>query len=156
MSDLNWYKNKTPLFDFRSYYTGPLKAWGIIQARNGRVLQRIDMDMMGSWQGDQGQLYEIIRYQDGSSEERTWAIRYWDNGNYEGETVNVVGKAVGQSCGNAARTQYKMKIPVGKAHIICDLDDWMFAIDEKTVVNRITMRKFGIKLAEISIFIQKV
>ena len=153
---LKLYKNKKPFLDFRSYYTGPLKAWGVIQARNGRVIQKIDMDMIGSWQGDIGKLHEVIRYQDGSSEERTWSITYLNNDQYEGTTSNVIGKAVGSVCGNAANTKYKMKVPIGKKTIICDFDDWMFAIDEKNVMNRITMRKFGIKLAEISIFIQKL
>ena len=34
-------------------------------------------------------------------------------------------------------------------------DDWIFMQDEKVAINRATMSKFGIKVAELTVFFQK-
>ena len=34
-------------------------------------------------------------------------------------------------------------------------DDWIFLQDEKVAINRATMTKFGIKVAELTVFFQK-
>jgi hypothetical protein len=35
------------------------------------------------------------------------------------------------------------------------MDDWMWQIDERTLANRTRMSKFGVDVAEISIFFRK-
>lgn len=34
-------------------------------------------------------------------------------------------------------------------------DDWMFLVDDKVLLNRVTMRKFGIRVGEVTLSFRK-
>ena len=36
-----------------------------------------------------------------------------------------------------------------------DMDDWMFLMDEQVMLNRATMRKFGVRLGEVTLSFRK-
>jgi hypothetical protein len=36
-----------------------------------------------------------------------------------------------------------------------DMDDWMYLVDDRTLGNRTVLTKFGLKMAEITIFFRK-
>ena len=61
----------------------------------------------------------------------------------------MVGEASGQTAGNALRWNYTLRLPVDGKEYEVQFDDWMFQIDERVVLNRATMRKFGITLGEV-------
>jgi hypothetical protein len=35
------------------------------------------------------------------------------------------------------------------------MDDWMYMMDETTIMNRVDMKKFGIKVGEVNVVMQK-
>lgn len=149
------YKGSTPDLNIQNYFTGPIKAWGIVQDRSGKVVQRVHIDMVGKWDGDNGTLSEELNYSDGRIEKRTWVLKKTAQNKFTGTAEGIVGQAVGESNGMAIRWNYVMTIPVdGKSYDIT-FDDWMFAMDDKVMVNRSYMTKFGFKVAEISLFMQK-
>ncbi len=154
-SDLKYYESMRPILDLQTYFSGPLKAWGIVQDFRGRIVQRLEIDMHGEWQGNKGILKEDIRYFDGRREQRTWHLQKDENGHFHGTADGIVGIAHGQSSGLATQWKYVMTIPVDGRDLNVTFDDWMFALNEDLVVNRAYMKKFGIKVAEVSIFIQK-
>jgi len=66
-----------------------------------------------------------------------------------------VGQAKGQTQGNAFRWTYTLALPVdGKVYHV-DFDDWMYLIDERVMLNRATMSKFGVRLGEITLSFTK-
>ena len=50
---------------------------------------------------------------------------------------------------------YKSNIQIAGRNIKVEFDDWFLRPDEDTVINRAEITKFGIKLAEVSIFFRK-
>ena len=44
-----------------------------------------------------------------------------------------------------------MEIPIGGRNWHFTFDDWMFLIDEKVLLNRATMSKFGIRAGEVTL-----
>ncbi|MGE5293971.1 MAG: DUF3833 family protein, partial [Solirubrobacterales bacterium] len=49
----------------------------------------------------------------------------------------------GEAAGNALRWRYVLALPVdGKVYNV-DFDDWMFLMDDKVMLNRSLMSKFG-------------
>ena len=67
----------------------------------------------------------------------------------------MVGTARGQTQGNAFRWGYTLALPVdGKVYHV-DFDDWMYLIDERVMLNRATMSKFGVRLGEITLSFTK-
>jgi hypothetical protein len=149
------YKDTSPNLDIQEYFSGPIKAWGIVQDRGGKVIQRVNIDMVGKWDGDNGTLSETLNYFDGRVEKRIWVLKKVAPNKFIGKADGIIGDAVGESNGMAIRWNYVMTIPVdGKSYDIT-FDDWMFMMDKNVMVNRSYMSKFGFKVAEISLFMQK-
>ena len=57
--------------------------------------------------------------------------------------------------GNALRWRYQLDLPVDGRHWQVDLDDWMYLIDDRVMLNRATMTKFGVRLGEITLSFTK-
>ena len=149
------YAAERPVFDFKTYFNGPIKAWGIVQNRSGKVIKRFTVDIDAKWSGDVGTLDESFVYADGTTERRVWTVRKGDSGRYIGTARDVVGEAVGETAGNALRWRYVLAIPVdGKTYNV-DLDDWMFLMSDRVLLNRTTMTKFGFGVGEITITFTK-
>lgn len=149
------YIAQKPEFDLREFFTGQVQAWGIIQNRRGDVIQQFDIDMVGTWTGDQGEVIEDFVYYDGKTQRRIWSIKDLGDGRYEGRADDIVGKADGQGFGNAAQWSYTIDLRVGGRSIHLTLDDWMWAMNDDVVMNRSYMKKFGITVAELTIFLKK-
>jgi len=149
------YARDKPVLDLREYFTGRVDAWGVVQDRSGRILKRMVVEIDGTWKGDTGTLDERFTYADGTKETRVWTIRK-DGNRYTGTAADVVGEARGEAAGNALRWNYVLDARrEGGGTIHLDMDDWMWLVDERTLVNRTTFSKFGIRFGEVTIFFRK-
>lgn len=149
------YRNERPAMDFRNYFTGPVQAHGMFTDRSGRVVKRFTVQLLGRWDGDQGVLEEDFVYSDGKKERRVWQLRDLGQGRFEGRAADIVGVAEGEQVGHALRFRYTMQVPVDGRVIEFQFDDWMYRIDERTVLNRAAMRKFGIHLGDVTLSFSK-
>jgi hypothetical protein len=143
------YAQETPKLDLRSYFNGPLTAHGVFIDRSGRVVKRFTVKMVGTWQGDTGVLEEDFFYSDGSTERRVWTLKDLGNGQWSGTAGDVAGEARGEVAGNAFNWQYTLKLPVDGRVYEVQFDDWMYLMDEKIMLNRAVMSKFGITLGQV-------
>ena len=148
------YVKETPKLDLATYFNGKVDGWGMVQDRSGKVLRRMVVEIDCKWNGNEGVLDESFQWSDGKTEKRVWKIRK-DGDRYIGTAGDVVGEAVGEAAGNTLRWNYVLALPVDSSTYHMNMDDWMWMIDEKTLANRTTMSKFGVKVAEISIFFRK-
>jgi hypothetical protein len=146
------YAAEKPVFDLRQYFNGRLMAYGTVQDRGGKVTRRMEVVMNCSWQGDVGTLDEDFTYADGKKEKRVWTLRKLPDGKYVGTAADVVGEAQGQARGNAFYWTYILRLPVeGGSVYDVRLDDWMYMINDKIVLNKAELSYFGIRLADITI-----
>lgn len=153
--DAEKYRNQTPLLDLREYFNGTLDAHGIFQDRSGEVIKRFHVLIDASWKGEVGTLDERFTYADGSTQRRVWTITRSAEGCYTGTADDVVGEARGEVAGNALRWRYVLALPVdGKVHHV-DFDDWMFLIDDKVMLNRSAMSKWGLHLGDVTLSFYK-
>ncbi|MFN7611859.1 MAG: DUF3833 domain-containing protein [Alphaproteobacteria bacterium] len=149
------YETWKPTFNLREYFTGPIKAWGIVQDRSGNVVSRFDIKIVGSWKGKEGKLVEDFTYYDGKTQQRIWHITDLGNGKYEGRAADIIGTADSTTFGNAAQWTYTMDLPVGDSTYRLRFDDWMWLMNDGVLMNRSYMKKFGFTVAEVTIFMQK-
>ena len=63
----------------------------------------------------------------------------------------MVGEAAGQEKGNAFRWGYTLRLPVEGRVIEVQFDDWMYLMNDKVMLNKAEMRKFGVKLGEVTL-----
>lgn len=149
------YAREKPALDLKAYFNGKVDAWGIVQERSGRVIKRMVVEMNCTWDGDTGTLDERFTYADGTKETRVWTIRK-EGDRYTGTAADVVGEAKGEAAGNALRWSYVLSTKREDGGTIAlDMDDWMWLVDEKTLVNKATFSKFGIAFGEVTIFFRK-
>ncbi len=149
------YAREQPALDLQKYFNGTVDAWGVFQDRSGKVVKRFTVVIDCSWQGDTGTLDEQFTYSDGSKQRRVWTLRKIAADRYIGTADDVVGEAVGTVAGNALRWKYVLQLPVdGKLYQV-DFDDWMFLMDERVMLNRAKMSKFGFALGEVTLSFAK-
>ena len=154
-SKLDHYTGTQPVMDIQAYFNGPIKAWGIVQDRKGRVIRRFDVTMIGSWENDVGTLEEEFRYYDGEEQQRVWTIKKITDTEYAGTADDILGIAKGQLNGGAMRWAYRMDLPVGNRTFRITFDDWMFLMNDGILINRSYLKKFGFTVAELTLFMQK-
>ena len=143
------YAQERPLLELDRYFTGRVLAHGVFQKRNGAVARRFTVVMDCHWEGNQGVLDEAFTYSDGTTERRIWRLTKHADGRYTGTAGDVVGEAQGQTSGNAFRWNYTLRLPVDGKEYEVQFDDWMFLVDDRVLLNRATMSKFGVTLGEV-------
>ena len=148
------YQSQQPRLDLQQYFSGEVTGWGMVQDRSGKVLRRFTVDLVGTWNGNDGVLEENFDWSDGKKEHRRWEIRK-DGDHYQGKAGDVVGVARGEASGNALQWRYVLALPVDGKTYHMNMDDWMYLIDDQTLANRTRMSKFGLQVAEISIFFRR-
>jgi hypothetical protein len=149
------YAAEKPVLDLKTYFNGPLVAHGIFTDRSGKVARRFTVQMTGTWQGNQGTLDERFTYSDGKTERRVWRLTDLGNGRWSGRADDVVGEAVGIAAGNALNWRYTLKLPVDDKVYEVQFDDWMYLMDDKVMLNKAVMSKFGIRLGEVTLSFYK-
>ncbi|MDC1209158.1 DUF3833 domain-containing protein [Litorivicinus sp.] len=150
------YQSIQPQFDLFNFFEGSVKAWGLVQGRNGELIQRFEVDIQGSVTGDRMVLDERFSYGFGDGvRDRVWTIDRLESGAYRGVANDVLEVATGQSFGNAFHWTYRMNLPVGDQIFEVVFEDWFWALDDKRIFNRSYLQKFGFDVAEVTIFMER-
>lgn len=150
--DLDRYAGETPALDLRTYFNGTLDAYGVFTNRSGQVVRRFTVVMICTWEGDNGVLDEAFTYSDGTRERRVWRLRRGPDGStYTGKADDVVGQATGRVRGNAFQWAYTLRLPVDGTTYDVQFDDWMYLMDDRVMLNKAVMSKWGVKLGEVTL-----
>ncbi len=149
------YASESPKLDIQTYFNGTLDAHGMFQDRSGDVIKRFVVVMRCTWNGNTGVLDEQFVYSDGTRQTRVWTLTKTGEGKFTATAPDVVGTAQGTVSGNALRWTYVLALPVDGKVINVDMDDWMFMIDDKVILNRTQMSKFGVNLGNVTLAITK-
>ena len=150
------YAAEKPVLDLKSYFNGEFVAHGLFTDRSGKVARRFVVQMTGSWTGKQGTLDERFIYSDGKTERRVWRLTDEGNGRWTGRADDVVGVAEGRSAGNALNWRYTLALPVDGSVYEVQFDDWMYLMDERVMLNKAVMSKFGVRVGEVTLsFVKK-
>ena len=149
------FQNKKPRLIIEEYLSGNVKAWGVLQNRSGKVTRQFSADLNGKWDGKKLILDEKFNWDDGEVQNRQWQITKIDENNYEGTAGDVVGTARGYSYGPAFKFEYVLLVPVKGKEMKITFDDWIFKQDDRVAINRATMTKFGLRVAELTVVFVK-
>ncbi|MEQ9209214.1 MAG: DUF3833 domain-containing protein [Pseudomonadales bacterium] len=149
------YADQTPVVDLREFFEGEITAWGVVQNRSGEVINRFRADMHGSWEGNRGILDEEFFYSNGDTQTRQWQFVQQDDNRYTGTASDVIGEASIDQAGNAINLNYTLRVPVGDRTYDLNFDDWMWLVEDELIINHATMKKFGFRVGELIVVIQK-
>lgn len=143
------YAGTGPAFDLRRHLSGPILCEGMIYGPTGRVATRFVAQMEGRWDGNVGTLAEHFRYDSGRRQDRCWTLALGNDGAIRAEAPDLVGVGSGRVEGSAVQLRYRIKLDAEAGGHELDVTDWLYLMENGTILNRSQFRKFGIKVAEL-------
>jgi len=149
------YRQEKPALDLRTYFNGTVDAWGMFQDRSGKIVKRFTVVMQCQWEGDTGTLDEAFDYADGTKQRRVWTLKQTGKDRFIGTAADVIGNAEGIVSGNTLHWNYVLALPVDGSVYHVDFDDTMVLMDNKVMLNRAIMRKFGVELGSVTLSFTK-
>lgn len=155
-TSIDSYRDQTPTFALEQFFNGKLRAYGMVQDYNDKVTRRFSVDLIGRWNGNEGVLEEDFYYADGETQRRVWYLTKLNDGRYSGRADDVIGTALGSVEGFALNWHYTLQVPIDGDIMEFQLDDWMYLVSDNHLLNRATMKKFGLPVAEITLYIEKL
>ena len=153
--DVTHYTNQQPALNLERFFSKPVKAWGMFQKRSGEVVKRFEVDIVSRREGNNLILDERFLYSDGTRQRRVWTLTPEGEGRWSGRADDVVGVAKGEIAGNALRWRYRLNLPVDGSTYEMSMDDWMYLMDEDTLINRTSMSKLGVEVGQVTLFFRR-
>jgi len=149
------YMRESPALDFKRFLEGNLTGWGVYQERGGLVSKRFRIDMTANWQGNTGTFTERFSFNDGTKQTREWVLKRIDEHHYTGKANDSIGQGKGQVWGNTMHWNYTIRTKTDSGTYNLDYDYWMYLVDDKTLMNKATLSKFGYTLGDIFVTFHK-
>lgn len=153
--DVTQYADQQPALNLERFFSKPVKAWGMFQKRSGEVAKRFEVDIVSRREGNNLILDERFLYSDGTRQRRVWTLTPEGQGRWSGRADDVVGVAKGEIAGNALRWRYRLNLPVDGTTYEMSMDDWMYLMDEDTLINRTSMSKLGVEVGQVTLFFRR-
>lgn len=143
------YARLGPEFDMRTHFKDPLLCEGVIYGPTGRVASRFVADMDPTWHGDTLTLAEHFRYDGGTTQDRCWTLTLQGDGAIRADAPDLVGTGSGRQRGPGLVLRYDIRLPAASGGHVLKVTDWMYLMENGTIINRSQFRKYGIKVAEL-------
>lgn len=138
-----------PTFDIRERLNGPIACEGMIYGPTGRVTSRFTARFDASWSGNTGKMTEVFHYDSGNTQHREWTLTLADDGAIRATAPDLVGAGQGAQKGSAVLLNYRIKLSQDAGGHVLDTTDWMYLMENGTIMNRSQFRKYGFKVAEL-------
>ncbi|MBN8429756.1 DUF3833 domain-containing protein [Microbulbifer salipaludis] len=154
------YANNTPRFVAEDFFSGPMKAYGLVKDRGGNVTRRFVAEIDGSWENGRGELREKFEFDDGEIQYRTWQLAPMASTGaglrqYAATAGDVVGTSTMSVAGNAVFMQYVLQVPYKGRTINVNVDDQMFLVAPNVLIAESKLSKWGFNVGEIQLTIIK-
>ena len=141
--------------NLEEFFLGTTTAHGQFQDRFGKVSRRFTVEIQGTWDGEILILSEDFIYEDNSTEQRVWTLKKASTNKWVGTAAGVDGMAYGEERGDTFNWKYSFNLPTKNGTILVNFDDWMWLMDDKHLLNRAYMSKYGLRIGEVIIVFKK-
>lgn len=149
------YTDNEPLMVVEDFFNGSLSAHGIVKNRSGKVTRYFNASIDAYWVDGVGTLDEVFNFDDGEVQRRTWKLVKDDTGNYVGSANDVVGTSTLQVAGNSLFLEYVLRIPYDDGTLDLHIDDRMYLVSERVLINESVMTKWGFEVGQITLVIER-
>ncbi|WP_285671603.1 DUF3833 domain-containing protein [Paralimibaculum aggregatum] len=153
--DLADHAGQGPELELERFLEGRLTAHGVFQDRFGTLRRSFVVDVLGVWDGETLTLTEDFLYEDGSTERRVWRLVQTSAESWAGTAAGVVGEATGEEAGNAFNWRYTIDLETPDGTLRAHFDDWLWQLDDRVMVNRAYVTKYGIEIGQLSIYFRR-
>lgn len=140
-----------PQFDPVRFFTGRTRSWGVLENRSGEPTGIVRTEGTGEPDGPDGvRFVQQVRLDDDPAQVRDWRMRRIGPGRFQATANDMVGTAVGEAAGRTFHWSWTLATKPGDPLRNVTMDQWMYQMDDGAVVNRTTIRKLGVVLAEVT------
>lgn len=153
---VEYYNSSNPEFDFKAFFSGDLKAYGVVQDYKGELTRKLVVTMNARWEGNEGVIEEDFVYDDGETQKRIWYVTLNDDNSLVGRADDVFGIATGKSAGSVFHWNYNVALPYDGSTLEVNFDDWMYLVTQSRLINRTSIVKFGVEVGEVTLVIEKI
>ncbi|WP_051219441.1 DUF3833 domain-containing protein [Oceanobacter kriegii] len=159
-TSVQYYSDMTPELDPKQFFDGRLCADGIVKDYRGRVSRHFSARINASWDSaGVGTLDEVFQFNDrveGDYEKRIWTLVPDGTGSYLARANDVPEATRMQFAGNSLNMEYVLHYQTGEGDTVkLNMDDWMFQVNNRTIVNETRMSKFGFTVGRVILTIRK-
>ncbi|MDB6171660.1 MAG: hypothetical protein JWL59_971 [Chthoniobacteraceae bacterium] len=140
-----------PAFDPLRFFTGQTHSWGVMESRSGEPTQWIKTETQGRMINGELRMEQELVFEKGQRQHRSWRMRRIDSRHFEATANDIIGTAHGELNGNLFRWTFKLALkPSNPLFNVTMTQRMYFQPDGKTMINRDTIRKAGIILAQVT------
>lgn len=145
-----------------TFFLGKAAGHGLFEDRFAQIKRRFELRFEGFYESDNVfMLNEEIDYDDGAREERSWRIGMTPELDHNLNRVSIeCDDLVGAATGTVSETEmrlkyiYRLKLQ-GNRVVNVRMLDRMYLQPDGSVINRATMRKYGIYLGDLAVILTK-
>lgn len=145
---------RSPSLSLTEFFSGKFCAWGLVKSSGGELTRKFVAKIDARSKENSFELDEQFIFDDGEKQNRLWQFIYKDN-QWVGTAGDVEGKAVGNVSGDTFHLVYDLNVKIDENHWTINMDDWLYLVDENTMMGTTTMKKWGFVVGEINITMQK-
>ena len=147
---LKQFAGTVPAFDPVTFFTGHVVSWGVLENRSGYPTEAITTDCQGVLDAP-GNLHMVQHLTEGNDRQvRDWHMHRVSPTHFEATANDVVGVAKGDVDGRVFHWTFVLALKPGNALENVTMDQWMYFEDDGSMVNRDTVRKFGVIVAGVT------
>lgn len=140
-----------PAFDPIAFFNGRTHSLGVIENRSGAPTQRVVTDSHGDKDGsDRLRMVQHLSFQDGSTQQRDWTLWRTGPNRFDATANDMAGTAKGESDGGIFHWQWVLVRSPGHWLREVTMNQWMYRMEDGTVMIRTTVSKFGFIVAEVT------
>jgi hypothetical protein len=150
------YAGNEPQLVAEQFFDGKLVAHGVVKNRGGRVIRYFSASIDASWRDGVGTLDERFVFDDGERQTRVWTLKPTGDNSYIATAGDVIGDGKLKIAGNSLFLDYVLRIPYDGDTLDLRVDDRMYLVSERVLLNESIMTKFGFEVGRIMLVIEKV
>jgi hypothetical protein len=140
-----------PAFDPMVFFTGRVRSWGVFENSSGAATEIIKTECRGRMFHGELRMEQDLYFSKRPRQHRSWRMRRLDAHHFEATANDLVGVARGESRGNAFVWSFTLATKPGHPLYNVRMTQRMYLQpDGRTMINRDTIRKFGVLLAEVT------
>lgn len=140
-----------PKMDPVRFFTGHVRSWGVMEDRGGQPTRIVTTDCEGRADGADGlRMTQRLQLGNDPATIREWQMRRTGPGHFEATANDLVGTAQGEAIGRAFHWQWTLATQPGNGLKDVTMDQWWYMLDDGSMLNRTTIRKLGVILAEVT------
>jgi len=152
------FENRGPDLVLEEFLVGDATAYGVFEDRGGTLRRQFTAKTKGTW--DAGSqtltLEEDFVYDDGETDRRVWTFKKVAPDRYIGTANDVIGEAEVRVFGSAATFSYLVDLKTGPdSSLEVRFTDWLYKQDDRVLINRAQVTKFGFTIGSVTVVFVK-